>query len=198
MSDPVIPKPPPLPPPPQQRPRLQLPPRLDLGLSATGTARAAVTTVWDPPASKASYPPVAFYFSVQIDGRSSDCSFQEVSGMGLTMEIEPLVEGGENRFIHQLPKGIKQGSLRLQRGLAMKDTELVGWCRQVLEGDLGRRIELKPVQVSLLDEMGQPLCVWSFENCYPVGWDIEAFNADKNEVAIEQIELAYQTCVRMK
>lgn len=198
MSEPLIPKPPPLPPAPQQRPRLQLPPRLDLGLSATGTARAPVTTVWDPPPSQASYPPVAFYFSVQIDGRSGDCSFQEVSGIGLAMEIEPLVEGGENRFIHQLPKGIKQGTLRLQRGLAMKNTELVAWCRQVLEGDLGRRITLKPVQVSLLDEQGQPLCVWSFENCYPVGWDIEAFHADRNEVAIEQIELAYQTCVRMK
>ena len=142
--------------------------------------------------------PAAFYFTVSVNSSSSgpDSSFQEVSGIELTMEVDELREGGENRFVHQLPTGAKQKHLTLKRGIAPTGSPLVGWCRRTLEGGLSVQIELKTVGVKLLDEKANPLRGWSFTNAYPVRWEIDTFNSTKNEVALETIELAYQTVTR--
>ncbi len=69
------------------------------------------------------YPPVAFYFSVYINGirrDAGDNSFQEVSGLNVELETEDVAEGGENRFVHNLPKQIKHPKLVLKRGIAEK------------------------------------------------------------------------------
>jgi phage tail-like protein len=62
------------------------------------------------------YPPAAFYFTVTFGNgvQVPDASFSEVSGISLEMETEAVVEGGENRFVHQLPKGIKHPNLELK------------------------------------------------------------------------------------
>lgn len=151
-----------------------------------------------PPASAPSsagrdYPPAAFFFSVSIDTstRDADCSFQEVSGIGAEMETETVVEGGENRFVYQLPKAVKHQRLVLKRGVAPFSSRLVTWCREVLEGDLARPLSPKTMHVNLLDEKGEPLRGWSFEHAYPVKWEVEPFQSNKNEVALEKIELTY-------
>ena len=107
------------------------------------------------------------------------------------METETVVEGGENRFVYQLPKAVKHPRLVLKRGVAPFNSRLVTWCRNVLEGGLSQPLVPKLVHVALLDESGQPLRLWSFENAYPVKWDVEPFNATKNEVALEKVELSY-------
>ena len=66
------------------------------------------------------YPPSAFYFKV-VFGTTlglTDTSFQEVSGIGAEVEVETVSEGGENRYQHKLPKGIKHPNLELKRGIA--------------------------------------------------------------------------------
>ncbi|GLQ87815.1 phage tail protein [Dyella flagellata] len=142
--------------------------------------------------------PAAFCFSVQLGDSSSgsDSSFQEVSGIELSMEVDEVREGGENRFVHQLPTGVKQKRLTLKRGIASSKSGLVGWCRRTLEGDLSESIKLVSLTVKLLDEEAIPLRSWSFTNAYPVRWEIDTFNSTKNEVALETIELAYQTVTR--
>ncbi|HUB90427.1 MAG TPA: phage tail protein [Dyella sp.] len=142
--------------------------------------------------------PAAFYFTVSVNSSSSgpDSSFQEVSGIELTMEVDELREGGENRFVHQLPTGVKQKRLTLKRGVAPDSSPLVGWCKRTLEDGLSVQIELATVDVKLLDEKSNPLRGWSFTNAYPVRWEIDTFNSTKNEVALETIELAYQTVTR--
>lgn len=137
--------------------------------------------------------PVAFQFAVSFGAspQDVDASFQEVAGIAPEMETEAVAEGGENRFVHQLPKAVKHPRLVLKRGIAAIDSPLVTWCREVLEGGLDQTITTRLLQVALLDGEGQPLRSWSFDNAYPVKWDIEAFNATKNEVALEKIELSY-------
>jgi phage tail-like protein len=136
------------------------------------------------------YPPAAFSFKV-IFGDGSDTSFQEVSGIGPEIETEDVVEGGENRYVHHLPKAIKTPKLVLKRGVAMVDAPLVQWCKRVLEGDFSQPFEPAQVDVRLLNENGDPLATWSFADAYPVHWEVESFSATKNEVAIEKIELRY-------
>lgn len=146
-----------------------------------------------PRAPLGDYPPAAFYFTVTFGTatRDADCSFQEVGGIGAEMETETVIEGGENRFVYQLPKAVKHQRLVLKRGVAPFKSRLVTWCRNVLEGDLAQPISTKRMQVHLLDEKGEPLRSWSFENAYPVKWDVEPFQSNKNEVALEKIELTY-------
>lgn len=142
--------------------------------------------------------PAAFHFTVSVGGASSgtDSSFQEVSGIELSMDVDELREGGENRFVHQLPTGVKQKRLMLKRGIAPTDSPLVGWCQRTLENGMSVKIELSSVEVKLLDAKNNPLRGWSFTNAYPVRWEIDAFNSTKNEVALETIELAFQTVTR--
>lgn len=144
------------------------------------------------------YPPPAFYFSVTFgsDSAEDDYSFQEVGGIGPEMDTESYQEGGENRFVYMLPKALKHPKLQLKRGIAPIDSPLVSWCKDVLEGGFSKPIVTKVVHVSLLNDEGNPLRRWSFSNAYPVNWSTESFNATKNDVAVEKIELSYDFATR--
>jgi phage tail-like protein len=145
------------------------------------------------------YPPVAFSFKVVIGvrGPDVDAAFQEASGIGPQMEIEAYREGGENRFVHSLPKGVKHPTLTLKRGVASKNSRLVQWCKSVLEGGLDEPILPQDIQVQLLDETGTDILrEWSFQNAYPTHWTVDPFQADKSAVAIEKIELSYAASTR--
>lgn len=145
------------------------------------------------------YPVSAFYFKVVFSATAgmSDTSFQEVSGIGSQIETEPYVEGGENRYVHQLPKSVKHPNLLLKRGIAKMTSPLVIWCRSVFEGDLVLPIVPMPMMVYLINENKIPIRAWTFANAYPVNWEVESFNSTKNEVAIEKLELAYNYSNRM-
>lgn len=138
--------------------------------------------------------PVAFQFKVALASGLAglDSSFQEVTGLELTMEVEDVREGGENRFVHKLPKGVSHKNLTLKRGIAPLSSPLVRWCKRTLETGLAVAIQPKLVTVSLLDESSLPLRVWMVGNAYPVRWEAADFNSMRNEVAVETIELAFQ------
>jgi phage tail-like protein len=143
------------------------------------------------------YPPPAFYFKLSFGGSpNEDTSFQEVSGIGSEIDVQEVVEGGENRFVHRLPKGVKHPLLNLKRGITGTDSTLVKWCKSVLEGDFINPITTKNLDVFLLDAEGNPLRSWSFADAYPVKWEIDSFNSTKNEVAIEKIEISYTSSER--
>ncbi|MBC3875298.1 phage tail protein [Undibacterium flavidum] len=151
------------------------------------------------------YPPSAFYFSVGFvlgvgatGIQVPDASFSEVSGIGTEMETEAVVEGGENRFVHQLPKQIKHGNLELKRGIANANSPLYKWCKSTLEGEFIKMIEAKSVLVKLIGGNKQILRAWEFHDAYPVKWDVEAFNSTKNDVAVEKIAFAYTYSQRIR
>ena len=136
------------------------------------------------------YPLPAFFFEVII-ASGDDTSSQEVTGIKTELELESVAEGGENRFLHRLPKAVKHPNLVLKRGIAKRDSALVKWCKEVLEQEFTKPIETRELQVRLLNEQKEAVRAWSFVNAYPVSWEVESFNSTKNEVAIEKIELAY-------
>ncbi|MBI3525614.1 MAG: phage tail protein [Betaproteobacteria bacterium] len=146
------------------------------------------------------YPPPAFYFKVTFSGFGdySDTSFQEVSGISRKMETEEYSEGGENRFVHHLPKPVKYENLVLKRGIATKKSELIKWCRAVLEGGLTQPIQTRRILVLLMNATQVPIRAWQFTNAYPVKWAVDGFNSTKNEVSIETIELSYNEFSRVE
>ncbi|WP_034411018.1 phage tail protein [Derxia gummosa] len=140
------------------------------------------------------YPIPAFHFSVRIDPGwpPGDNSFQEVSGIGPEMQVETVVEGGENQFVHTLPGGFKHPRLVLKRGISRADSQLTAWCDSILRGGIAGTIEPKTIELFLLGEDQQVLRGWNFVRAYPVKWTIDSFNAKNGSVAIENIEFCYQ------
>lgn len=145
------------------------------------------------------YPPAAFHFKVAFSATLglSDTSFQEVSGISVELKTEPVVEGGENRYVHQLPTTIEHPKLVLKRGIGKISSPLVCWCKSVFESDFMLPVVPMPIVVFLLDEKAAPCRAWSFMNTYPVSWIVDEFNSTKNEVAIEKIELNYNYSNRL-
>ncbi len=141
----------------------------------------------------------AFYFRVDFIGKSTgldnsspdDNSFLEVSGLSPEIELEPVYEGGENRFVHQLPKGVKSPKLVLKRGIADSNSPLVKWCQETLENGFISMIKPMNLSVRLLNESGGPVRAWDVVTAFPVKWEVEGFNSTKNDLAIEKIELSY-------
>ncbi|MFZ6765837.1 phage tail protein [Undibacterium sp. Di26W] len=155
------------------------------------------------------YPPPAFYFSVTIGNgiQVPDTSFSEVSGIGTEIETESVVEGGENRFVHQLPLKMKHGNLELKRGIATLQSPLVVWCKAVLEGEFMKLIVPQTIIVNLKSNKMVPgappvatevLRTWEFFGAYPIKWDVESFSSTKNDVAIEKITFSYTYSQRTK
>lgn len=140
------------------------------------------------------YPPVSFYFSVSISGETgpNEASFKEVSGIGIEMHTEEIVEGGLNDFRHRVP-GAKYSNLELKRGLLAKDSPLAQWCIATLEGGLNNAIRTNNIMVSLLNESAEPIRTWTFANAWPVKWDVDNFNSKNNEIIVERIEFAYNS-----
>ena len=79
----------------------------------------------------------------------------------------------------------------LKRGIAPRNSPLVQWCQQTLEQGLSQPLTPKSMNVFLLDQDAKPLAAWFIANAYPVKWEIEGFDATKNAVAVERVELVY-------
>ena len=73
---------------------------------------------------------------------------------------------------------------------------MMNWCKDTLEQDLSKQIQPYDLLIELKDETGQPVARWRATNTYPVKWSVAGFDAMKNEVAIESIELSYNRIER--
>ena len=79
----------------------------------------------------------------------------------------------------------------LRRALT-RSSELYDWRRKVMSGKDDRR----PVTIRLLDAAGNGVVnSWRLEGAWPCRWSGPSLNALGNDVAIEEIELAYDDLV---
>ena len=79
----------------------------------------------------------------------------------------------------------------LRRALT-RSTELFDWRQKVASGKVDRR----PVTIHQLDAAGGAIVnSWRLERAWPCRWSGPAFNAAANDVAIEELELAYDDLV---
>lgn len=134
-------------------------------------------------------PPTAFYFKVKFpDFPEMDCSFQEVSGLKVTVKVTEKMEGGDNSFVHYLPSPPQYSNLVLKRCL-IQNSSLDDWCRDALE-----QFKFKPLdlQVILLGPEGTPLASWSVYRAIPLSWELSTLGSTKNELALETLTLKYK------
>ncbi|MBV7530231.1 phage tail protein [Chitinophaga sp. sic0106] len=133
-------------------------------------------------------PPVGFHFGVTFGSSQEESAFQEVSGLNVEMETEPYKEGGENRFIYQLPARARYEDLVLKRGL-LNDSKLIHWCQDAIEHFIFRPVN---ITVSLLDRNHEPVYTWYVANAFPKKWTVSSFNAEESSIVVESLTLGYQ------
>ncbi|MCD8179597.1 MAG: phage tail protein [Tannerellaceae bacterium] len=122
--------------------------------------------------------------------------FKEVSGLSVEIEQEMVVEGGLNTHVHRLSKQMKHANLVLKGALKPVNSLHVLWIKTILEGSLLLPILPIPISVTLLNAQGSPSYHWLCANAYPVKWDIEPLDSEKNSVLIESLEFSYSTITR--
>jgi len=131
-------------------------------------------------------PYLSFRFKVEIDGLIVG-GFSDVSGLEIQVETEDYQEGGNNEYIHKLPKTSKYPNLILKRGLS--DSEVLWkWQLEVRQGQVNR----KNVRILLLDSIGQESLSWRCVEAYPVKWTGPEFKGDGSSIAIESLELVHR------
>lgn len=136
------------------------------------------------------WPLPKFYFSVNIDG--TDYPFQEVSGLETETQVIEYRHSDSKQFSTTKMPGIaKVGNITLKKGVFVKDNNFFKWYSAINMNTIKRTT----VIVKLLDETGKPTMTWTLQNAWPTKIQGTDLKSDGNEVAVETIEIAYETLV---
>lgn len=131
----------------------------------------------------------AYRFAVEIEG-VTEAVFTECMLPSLEVDVQEQREGGFNDGTHLLPGRVKRGTITLKRGIA-RQSALLAWYSQVLQGQLAK--SRRQVSVLFLDSLGEPVIRWDFTGAYPVRWSGPALNTGSKEIAVETLELAFES-----
>lgn len=135
-------------------------------------------------------PYLDFRYVVEV-GSSPAAGFAELSGIEVEIGTEEYEEGGVNDRPHVLPTRASHGNVTLRRGVT-DDATLWSWTMAATRG----RAERKLVRVVVQDREGAETVGWEFHRALPVRWSGPDLAAEGGGVAIEELELAYETIVR--
>jgi phage tail-like protein len=135
-----------------------------------------------------------FCFHVQLPGYGNEAFFKSVSGLRYETEIVPVREGGQNLTTFQLPGATKWSNITLKMGFT-KDSSGTGmlyWRKLWTQPGGGPRWT---GTITQLDTALKPQMSWTFVRGWPHKWEIGEFDASKNELAIETLEIAHEGLV---
>ena len=137
------------------------------------------------------WPLPKFYFSVLI-GDNIRASFQEVSGIESQAQVIEYRHGDSPIFSPIKMPGLgRVGHVTLRKGICVGDATLWNWFNEIHLNTIARRT----VVINLLDETGAPKMVWTLNNAWPTKLTGADLKSDGNEVAVESLEIAYETLV---
>ncbi len=139
--------------------------------------------------------PVAFYFEVTISGIGT-IPFKEVTGLNSEMEVETIIQGGDNLGEYKLPKRIKNSNLVMKRALILYDSSFIAWIKNTFHTNLSEPIVPKDIGITLLGHDKIPVYGWICQRAYPVKWEVEPLDSEKNSILIDSVEFAYYNLTR--
>jgi phage tail-like protein len=137
-------------------------------------------------------PFTAFNFSVEINrdgGPLVSAAFAECDGLEMTMDVKTIREGGANDRAHRVGGSVSYANLTLKRGMT-SSFDLWTWFRDTVD-DPRQRAD---AEVVVLGADGQTERVrFQLSRCLPVKLKAPALNAAQGGVAIEELQMAYET-----
>jgi phage tail-like protein len=138
-----------------------------------------------PAASVDSDPAVTVCFFVSVDKYNLG-TFTSCDGLGCEVVIEQHEEGGNQRFVHQLPGRLRYSNVKLTRPIN-RDTEIVArWF-----AEMGGEIERTTARIDAQTQDGRVVASWSLTGVIPVKWTGPQLNVDSPKVATETLEIAH-------
>ena len=143
----------------------------------------------DGSAQSATWPIPKFFFNIDLgDGKKQ--GFSEISG--LESDIKPIEyrHGDSPVFAPIKMPGLRAvGNVTLKKGVFTQDSIFWDWFNQAQLNIIKRRT----VVINLLDEKAAPKVTWTLTNAWPTKVTGTDMKSDSNEVAIETLEIAYET-----
>lgn len=137
-----------------------------------------------------SWPLPKFYFQVDGLGGGIGNYFHEVTGLDTETQVIEYRHGNSKEFSTIKMPGLKKvGNVTLKKGVFAKDNKFWAWYSQIKLNLIKRQT----IVIKLLDETGSPTMTWTLTNAWPTKIQSTDLKADGNEVAVESIELAYET-----
>ena len=142
------------------------------------------------------YPFVAFNFGVEItfpEVSSPLCgaSFAECDGLEMSMEVKTIREGGNNGRQIRLSGPLTYGQLILKRGMT-KDTDLWDWFKDSA-ADPSLRARAEVVMFASEEGTYEEKARFILDGCVPVKLKAPPLNAKDGLVAIEELQVAYES-----
>lgn len=148
------------------------------------------------PADPVAHPFTAFNFLVEVtvpgmSGTLAHAAFSECDGLEMTMESKTIREGGRNSGPVHMAGPVAYGQLTLKRGMTA-NVDLWRWFERVnAAGNGGLRGTAEVVS------MGSDLSGEQFRfrlgGCLPVKLKASPFNAKDGQIAIEEMQVAYES-----
>jgi len=148
----------------------------------------------NPPTNeKVNYPFMAFNFAIEIKVdhvamQVCDAAFAECDGLEMTMDVKTIREGGNNGKQIRLTGPVSYASLTLKRGMT-ETFDLWKWVELM---------QLKPdtradAEVVIFSQDKKVKAKFLLSRCIPVKLKAPVLNAKDGGVAIEELQLAYET-----
>jgi phage tail-like protein len=138
----------------------------------------------------------ALRWYLEIDG-ITEGSFREVGGLDTETEvIEHRVTGkGGNIVVHKVPGALKWPNLVLKRGIT-DDRRLHDWRKKIEDGLV--EANRKNGTITLYAPDGKVVAKYIFKKGWPCKFKGPGLDASKNELAIEELEIAHEGLERQQ
>ena len=120
-----------------------------------------------------------------------DAAFAECAGLEMSMAVTTIREGGSNGAPVHLTGPVSYANLTLKRGMSRR-LDLWNWMERVARDDERSLRATCEVEMLAADRTG-PVAVFVLTGCLPVKLKAPALNAQTGMVAIEELEIVYQT-----
>jgi len=139
-------------------------------------------------------PFTSFNFSVELRikdflPRICNAAFSECDGLEMTMEAKTIKEGGNNAQLHRVAGMLAYGTLTLKRGMT-STFDLWDWFAQVV---VDPSIRADGEVVLLAQDRSTEQARFVLQRCLPVKLKAPSLNARDGVVAIEELQLAYES-----
>jgi phage tail-like protein len=134
-----------------------------------------------------------FKIEINIDDEPDilcSAAFSECNGLDMTMEPKTIQEGGNNNQPIHLIGPVSYGQLTLKRGMT-NAFDLWDWFERVLAPG-GGSVRANGVVVMLAPDGQTEQVRFELTNCLPVKMRAPGLNAKDGQLAIEEMQIAYE------
>ncbi len=142
------------------------------------------------PASSSLDPLLGFRFAVEVGG-IQEAYFTECSGLQASTEVTEYKEGGFNTGSHKLPVRTTFTNITLKHGVS-GSRELIKWYQRLLSKGFAAE-ERKNVSIVVYNSVLEEQHRWNLTDVIPVKWIGPNFDPSNSTVAIETLELAFNS-----